>query len=127
MAIFTIFWGLSLSFACAQSNFSPLNIAGDWFDAQLSTSQIRILQSGGDFSFTSSAVGEDQPLAGIRVDSSGTGRTLGNSLSVDYTARAQNGGSVNGHCSGVLRKEDVIAWHCKDANGADFRTTWIKR
>jgi hypothetical protein len=106
---------------------SATNISGNWFDSQLSTSQIQIVQNGSEFSFTASGVLEDGAVVGVGFDMAGNGHVIGNSLDLNYSARLKNGASVIGHCSGVLRKDDVIAWHCRDSNSFDFRPTWIRQ
>lgn len=106
---------------------SATNISGNWFDSQLSSSQIQIVQNGSEFSFTASGVVEDGPLVGVGFDVTGNGHIIGNSLDLNFSTRFKNASSVVGHCSGVLRKDDVIAWHCRDSNSFDFRPTWIRQ
>lgn len=102
------------------------DISGTWFDASLATSTITIVQNGSTISYTATAVLEDPPFAGMTLNGSGTGHLIGNALDVDYSARIQSGASATGHCSGILRRPDVIAWHCRDSNNADFRPVWIR-
>jgi hypothetical protein len=102
------------------------DISGTWFAADLATSNITVIQNGILFSFTGTAVAEDPPLVGVRFDSSGTGHINGNSLELNYSAKFATGASVTGHCSGILRRPDVIAWRCRDNNNAQFRPIWIK-
>jgi hypothetical protein len=124
-----------LSAAAATSQTKPFqllaqadapNISGNWFDASLSTSTITIVQNGSEISYTATAVAEDPPFAGMTVDVSGTGHLIGNALDSNFSFHFQNGVSSTGHCSGILRKPDVIAWHCRDNNNFVNRPVWIR-
>jgi hypothetical protein len=105
---------------------APISISGNWFDPQLSTSKIHISQAGNKFSLTGSAVVETGPLVGVGFDVSGRGEITGNSLELNYNARFNNGLSVLGHCSGVSRRDGLIAWRCKDNNSFESTPTWIR-
>jgi hypothetical protein len=99
---------------------------GVWRDPTSSDSQIRITQNGSSFSWTGSAVGEDPPVAGVGVDVFGSGSITGNSLDTNFSAAFQNNISVIGHCVGVLRREGLIAWRCKDNNGVESKPVWLR-
>jgi hypothetical protein len=105
---------------------APVSISGNWFDPQLSTSKIHILQAGNEFSLTGSAVVETGPLAGVAFDLSGSGEIIGNSLELNFSARFNNGLSVFGHCSGISRRDGLIALRCKDNNSFESTPTWIR-
>jgi hypothetical protein len=102
------------------------DISGNWFAADLSTSNIIITQHGTQFSFTATAVAEDPPIAGVGFNSSGTGHINGNSLDTNFSTHFQSGASVTGHCSGVLRRPDVISWRCTDNNNVTIKPVWIR-
>jgi uncharacterized caspase-like protein len=103
-----------------------MNFSGNWIDTQVASSKIQVTQNGSVFSVTGNAVGEDPPIVGIGFVMSGNGRITGTSFDLSYTAKFQNGVSVAGHCTGVLRREGVIAWRCKDNNSIEYRSTWIR-
>jgi hypothetical protein len=104
------------------------DFSGSWVDSQLKISKIQIAQNGSDFSFRGSAVAEDGQLAGVGFDNFGRGTITGNSLDLTYSARFHNGVSATGHCSGVSRRDGLIAWRCKNSNSRAFFTpTWIRK
>jgi hypothetical protein len=105
---------------------AAMDISGNWFAADLSTSNITVTQNGTQFSFTATAVAEDPPNAGVRFDVSGTGHINGNSLDTNFSLRFPTGAPVTGHCSGVLRRPDVMSWRCKDNNNFDSKPVWIR-
>jgi hypothetical protein len=126
---------VGLSAAAAASQAKPFqllaqagapNISGNWFDASLSTSTITIVQNGSEISYTATAVAEDPPFAGMTFNVFGTGHLIGNALDSNFSAKIQNGVSVTGHCSGTLRRPDVIAWHCRDNNNFESKPVWIR-
>jgi hypothetical protein len=126
----------SLSVSAVRAQTKPLlllakasaaDISGNWFDSQLANSHINIVQSGAEFSYTADGVIDDGPAIGIGFDVTGNGHIQGISLDVSYSAKFRNGSAVTGHCSGVLRRDDVIAWHCRDSNAFDFKPTWIRQ
>jgi hypothetical protein len=101
-------------------------ISGNWFDATLSSSNITITQHGTQFSYTGTAVAEDPPFAGVPLDGSGAGHINGNSLDLDFRTIFQTGALFTGHCSGVLRRPDVMSWRCRDNNNVEFKLVWIR-
>ena len=103
------------------------NISGNWIDAHLATSQITIFDNGGDFSFRASAVVDEGPLVGVGFESHGAGRIVGNSLDLNFTAVFRTKLTVIGHCSGILRKPDVIAWRCRDNNAFESKPVWLRQ
>jgi len=106
---------------------SRTDLSGNWFDSQLMSSKVSIVQNGNEFSVTGTGVPEDGPLVGVEFALSGNGHIAGTSLDLNYSFKFQTGPSGVGHCSGVLRKDEVIAWHCKDSNAFESRPTWIRQ
>jgi hypothetical protein len=128
-AIFTL---LSVTDDHAQSGtpsspwtITRTDISGTWFDSQLMTAKTSVVQHGSEFSATGSGVPDDGPLVGVEFTPSGNGHIAGTSLDMNYSFKFRNGASGVGHCTGVLRKDDVIAWHCKDSNKFESKPTWI--
>jgi len=103
-----------------------IKISGDWFDAQISSSKIHVSQNGNEFSFTGNAVAESGSLIGVGFNVFGKGHIAGNSLDTNWSAKFDNGLSVVGHCSGVSRKDGVIAWRCKDSKAVESSPVWIR-
>jgi hypothetical protein len=125
--------GLSATVAASQTKPFQLlaqadapNISGNWFDAALSTSTITIVQNGSEISYTATAVAEEPPFAGMTFRVSGTGHLIGNALDSNFSVDIQNGVHATGHCSGTLRRPDVIAWHCRDNNNFESKPVWIR-
>jgi hypothetical protein len=116
--------GVSAQVVLAQADTA--NIAGNWFDAHISSSRIGIIQNGNEFTFAGGGVAEDGPLVGIAFDVSGEGHIIGNALDLNFSGRFQNGVTGTGHCSGVLRRPDVIAWQCIDNNNNSLKPAWIR-
>jgi hypothetical protein len=106
---------------------SRTDISGIWFDSQLMSSRASIVQNGNEFSVTGTGVPEDGPLVGVQFSLSGNGHITGTSLDLNYSFHFQTGAAGVGHCSGVLRKDDVIAWHCRDSNAFESKPTWIRQ
>ena len=102
------------------------NVSGNWFDASLSTSTITVVQNGSEISYTATAVWEDPPFAGMTLNVSATGHLIGNALDSNFSVNVQNGAHATGHCSGTLRRPDVIAWRCRDNNNFESKSVWIR-
>jgi hypothetical protein len=132
LAVFTLFAGAN-GYAQIGTPTSPgagsrTDISGNWFDSQLMSSRVGIVQNGSEFSITGTGVPDDGPLVGVEFTVSGNGHIAGTSLDLNYSFKFQTGPGGVGHCSGVLRKGDeVIAWRCKDSNAFESRPTWIRQ
>jgi hypothetical protein len=104
----------------------PLKMSGHWSDLRSPGAKIQVTQVRNEFSFKMSGVLDRGPLAGIHVNSVGNGQITGNDLTMNYTSHFANGSSFTGFCSGVSRKDGIIAWACKDSNSVEFTPTWTK-
>jgi hypothetical protein len=104
----------------------PVNISGHWSDPQSPSAKAEVTQVGNEFSVKGSGMIEKGPLAGLRFNSVASGQITGNALTLGYVSHFANGSSVKGFCSGISRKDGIIAWTCKDSNSFEFTPTWIK-